>query len=1038
MSTGAEGSQASPAVGEVIGHYQVLAELGQGGMGTVYLALDRRLERRVALKFLRARPQTDPAARERFLREARAAAALNHPNVVAVHEIGEHAGQVYIVMDYLLGRTLQQRLREPGGAEEIDPTSLTQSVSSLDPHAAPDAPAAVTAMGDPEIVDVALQLCRGLAAAHAAGIVHRDVKPQNVLVDESGHARIVDFGLAKLRGAQPLTGQLTTMGTVHYMSPEQASGGDVDHRTDLWSLGVVLYQMMTGELPFRGETPQAVLHSILQREPAPFPAPRSGAARRLQRVVAKALAKDRNVRFESAAAMERALREVRRELEPAPGPASFLRLVARPRIALPVLAVLGVGAVWLGRWLQQQSRVEWAHDVALPEVLSLVEEGATVEAFALAREAESVIPGSALLEGVWDRISNSVSVRTQPPGARVGYREYSDSSGAWTPLGATPLEDVRLPAGILRVRLEAEGFETREVVRRVALPDEIARLVRLGFYPEGDPTWELDFALDPEGSLPEGMVAVEGGTYSDMPILGFPQEQPMELARYLIDRTEVANRDYQEFVEAGGYARHELWQRALDEAGAGVGFEEATSGLLDSTDRPGPRGWVMGEPPEGLDSHPVEGVSWFEAAAYCEYRGKRLPTVYHWAFAAFPTWERDEPLHPLMIPLSNFDSEGTAPVGSSIAIGVSGASDLAGNVREWCWNASGADRYSLGAAWTDAGKIVTSGHAQPPWNRTPGNGFRCASYPEGEPGEPLTAAVLQEPLVDWHALPGRTDQEWGTFSDRYYRYFPSPLNATVDSSGDSPIAGREEWVSVDAPYGDERLPIRLHIPDDADPPYQAVLFFPGSDLEYVKSIRDSDADLAETIGFVVKSGRVLVQPVFQKTMERSAGRRDEHPSTDQVTWGHWVMEVSRTLDYLEEREDVDATRVAYAGFSLGATMARDVLAIDDRFRAALLWMGGFWRDSDLDYVVDQVDCTRRTATPVLMINGRYDLIFDLDTEVTPMFELLGTPAEHKRLVVYDLGHSLRFPRGEFIRENLAWLDTYLGSVEGAAGSGASR
>jgi hypothetical protein len=366
---------------------------------------------------------------------------------------------------------------------------------------------------------------------------------------------------------------------------------------------------------------------------------------------------------------------------------------------------------------------------------------------------------------------------------------------------------------------------------------------------------------------------------------------------------------------------------------------------------------------------------------------------------------------------------------------MSGASDMSGNVREWCFNASGEYRYSLGGAWSDAGKVTTSGHRQSPWNRTPTNGFRCVKYLVGEPDERLLVAVNRPPPIEYDQVPERSDDEWRTFADRYYRYFPAPLNATVDATGDSPTGGRDEWVSVDAPYGDERLMIRLHLPVGFDPPYQAVILFPGSDLEYAKTIRDYDHTLAHNIDFIVKSGRVLAQPIFDGTFERNDGTtqvRLESETEGQVMYGHWIQEVSRTLDYFEEREDIDATKVAYAGISLGASnAARDVLAVDDRFKAALLWMGGFDKVSDMEYMIDQLDCAKRVTTPILMVNGRYDLSFDLDTEQIPMFKIFGTPAEHKRHVVYDVGHSLQFPRAEFIRENLAWLDKYLGPVESA-------
>jgi serine/threonine protein kinase/dienelactone hydrolase len=1031
-------------IGQTLAHYTIEEKIGEGGMSTVYLAEDQKLHRKVALKFLQPRLTAEPVARERFLREARAAAALNHPNVVAVHEIGEHDDQVFIVMDYLRGQTLQQRLRAaraddlPTGHPEgeFTPTSTpTESVHLMDISTLGAEPPEGTPLTTEEIVDIGLQICKGLAAAHRAGIVHRDIKPQNIHIDEEGHVRILDFGLAKLKGAQPLTMEFTTMGTVHYMSPEQAEGGEVDRRTDIWSLGVVLYQMASGRLPFRGETADTVIHSILHKDPLPVKIAQKGVPRELQRVLSKALQKKPEARYANAEELEQALIRVNEELAPPPAAKSIARMLARPRVLIPTLILLGVIGLLIGRWLHRQSRIEWANQTAIPEIMRLVEEeDDPIAAFALAQEADRFVPANPILAEQLDLISNTVSVHTEPPGATLSYKLYNDVDGEWNIIGRTPIEKVRLPAGVFRIRIEAEGSEAREVVRRVITPAQDALWERHNLDLENDPSWTFDFVLDPVGSLPDGMIAVEGGSYISMPIGGFPQFQPFILDRYLIDRTEVTNQQFQEFVDAGGYERPELWNHPFIRDGEELPFEEATEGFTDSTGRPGPPHWVMGEYPEGLGDHPVEGVSWYEAAAYCESVGKSLPTVYHWGVAAFPTWERDEPLLPFIIPLSNFSSDGTEPVASTAGIGVSGAHDTAGNVREWCFNASGNDRYSLGGAWSDAGKVTANGHRQSPWNRTPTNGFRCVQYLEGEPGEELTAAVNRRPPIPYDQVPERSDDEWRTVADRYYRYFPAPLNATVDETGKSPAGGRDEWVSVDTPYGDDRLMIRLHLPDGVEPPYQAVVLFPGSDLEYLKTIRDYDEVVRDYLAFIVKSGRVLAQPIFDGTFERNDGTtqaRLESATEGQVMYGHWIQDVSRTLDYFEEREDIDATKVAYAGISLGASNAAlDTLAVDHRFKAALLWMGGFYWTSDMEYMIDQLDCARRVTTPVLMVNGEYDLVFDVDTEQIPMFEALGVAEEDKRHVIYDIGHSVNYPRADFIRENLAWLDKYLGPVGG--------
>jgi serine/threonine protein kinase/tetratricopeptide (TPR) repeat protein len=223
-------------IGQTVSHYKILEKLGEGGMGEVYLAGDTKLHRQVALKFLPKQLTADKEARKRFEHEAQAAAALNHPNIVTIHEIGEHEGQVFISMEHVEGQTLKELI-------------------------------AVNRLSIPQVLDIAIQIASGLSAAHEKGIVHRDIKPQNILVDQSNHVKIVDFGLAKLKGVSTLTKESSTLGTVHYMSPEQTLGKEVDCRADIWSLGAVIYEMLSGELPFKGDYEQAVIYSILNEEP---------------------------------------------------------------------------------------------------------------------------------------------------------------------------------------------------------------------------------------------------------------------------------------------------------------------------------------------------------------------------------------------------------------------------------------------------------------------------------------------------------------------------------------------------------------------------------------------------------------------------------------------------------------------------------------------------------------------------------------------------------------------------------------------------
>jgi eukaryotic-like serine/threonine-protein kinase len=985
-------------IGQTISHYKIVEKLGEGGMGVVYKAEDAKLERIVAIKFLPHNIAASADERARFTIEARAAAALNHPNIATIHAIEESDDEMFIVMEYVEGRELKERIAQ-------GPLPIGEAVS------------------------IAIQIAEGLHVAHKKGIVHRDIKSANIMLTETGQVKIMDFGLAKVRGGSQLTKVGTTVGTAAYMSPEQARGDEVDHRTDIWSFGVVMYETLAGHLPFSNEYDAALMYSILNEQPEPIETYQTAISPDLKNVINRCLEKDPEKRFPSFDHILSQLTSPRgTAAAPQEHPAnlnSLILLLKTPKYVIPAAGVV-IFLVLLALIPYYQLRKRNQAEEHIPLMRSLVQEGKYFEAFQLAKQEEQYLKDDSTYIGLIPGYSDFLTVLSVPEGAKVYLKRYAP--GEQEPgvpkeyAGVTPLHDLQVIRGGYLVYVKKDGFAPIERVFSSAYSfEEIKRSTNV----------TIEVTLLDQKKAVTNMVLVPGGSYH---LVGWdaPTSNDVQLGDYYMDKYEVSNRDFKSFINAGGYLKKQYWKFPFLKEGTPISWEEAMLQFVDRTGLPGPRTWVNQEYDAGQDHYPVTDVSWYEAAAYAEFVEKKLPTIFQWEKAArngeyqvydmVMPWGLKTP-NENVLHRANFESNGTVPV-DNFEFGISpfGCFNMAGNVKEWCRNETNDGNIATGGSWQDP--IYTFAHfgTFPPFFASNAIGFRCVRSVGEDTGEEDQLTIDVKKSIPVYKP---VDKKTFMIFVPLYRYDKKPLNPEIIETTET-----SDWVKEKIRFSgvdNDTIIAYLYLPQRAAKPYQCIEWIPhGGVLN-----GDERTDVAAEAGLSahIKSGRALLAVVPLGAAERPRRPGSEWPGIETVHYRELVVQYVTAfrigLDYLATRNDIAMDKLAFLGTSWGSTtVGIDLAAMETRFRSIIFVAGGIHRYSTkMLPEVNPVNFAPYIRPPKLLLNGKYDEAFAPETEAMPFYKLLTDP---KQLSLTESGHVP--PIEKRIPIINTWLDETLGPV----------
>ncbi|MDZ7626665.1 MAG: bifunctional serine/threonine-protein kinase/formylglycine-generating enzyme family protein [Ignavibacteriaceae bacterium] len=635
-----------------------------------------------------------------------------------------------------------------------------------------------------DFLNYAIQITEGLNAAHKKGIIHRDIKSSNIMLSDDGRIRVMDFGLAHIHGDPLITKKGSTPGTTAYMSPEQLRGEEVDFRSDIWSLGIVFYEMLTGQPPFQGNFDQAIIYSVLHEKTKSIKKINPDVPDELEQIVLSCLEKDPKKRIQSAEELLTKLKSIEGQSSVSKSVKFNISRLRISKAGLIVSTIIALVFVLLAVFLPVKKIFSPVNvDELTRQLDTLVSQRNYFAAFDLAKDHQSELKNNPVFKSLSLFIYDTLSVSTEPEGAKIFLKRFDPAKQNLADkgefFGITPIKNSMIARGDYLLTFEKDGYSTSQ---RIASSFPIIKE-----YPVPRRGVNLSAKMLKTNEIDSNMVFVPGGDYKivSWSLFDLPN---VKLSDFHIDKYEVSNKDYKQFISNGGYLKKEFWKHSFTKDGKEISWADAMKIFVDRSNLPGPRSWVNQDFPEGKGNYPVTDITWYEASAYAEFRGKSLPTVYQWEKAArngvinyqgmsLP-WGVVYSMENV-IGRANFNGKGTEPADQyEFGISAFGCYNMAGNVKEWCLNNSSNGHSITGGSWEDIYYVYGDFGSFPGFYSSGSIGFRCVKNIMPVENDPAAAFINKDHKVETYKP--ISELEYKKLLT-YYKYDKQSLNAKVVS-----------------------------------------------------------------------------------------------------------------------------------------------------------------------------------------------------------------------------------------------------------------